>query len=53
MNEIKKKILKVYDDYKTGNFASVDDEFLINFRRDYLTEKLTKEFQFSINTGVH
>ncbi|MFC2094477.1 glycosyltransferase [Bacteroidota bacterium] len=53
VNEIKKTILKVYDDYKTGNFASVDDEFLINFRRDYLTEKLTKEFQFSINTGVH
>ena len=40
---IKKTILKVYDDYKTGNFASVDDEFLTNFRRDYLTEKLTKE----------
>jgi hypothetical protein len=48
VKEIKKTILKVYDDYKSGNFASVDDEFLTNYRRDFLTEKLTKEFQFLI-----
>jgi len=49
---IKKTILKVYDDYKAGNFASVDDEFLNNFRRDYLTEKLTKEFQFLVRADI-
>lgn len=53
VNDIKKTILKVYDDYKTGKFASVDDEFLTSFRRDYLTEKLTKELQFLIKTEIH
>ncbi len=52
VNDIKKTILKVYDDFKTGNFASVDDEFLTNFRRDYLTEKLTKEFHFLVKADI-
>ena len=52
VNDIKKTILKVYDDYKAGNFASVDDEFLTNFRRDFLTEKLTKEFQFLVKADI-
>lgn len=53
VNDIKQTILKVYDDYKTGRFASVDDEFLTSFRRDFLTEKLTKEFQFLIKADIH
>ncbi len=52
VNDIKKTILKVYDDFKAGNFASVDDMFLTNFRRDYLTEKLTKEFQFLVKADI-
>ena len=51
--DIKQTILKVYNDYKMGKFASVDDEFLTSFRRDFLTEKLTKEFQFLIKADIH
>lgn len=50
--EIKKIILKVYSHYKSSNFPIPDDENLIKFRRDYLAEKLTKEFQFLIKADV-
>ena len=50
--EIKKTILKVYSHYKSSKFPIADDENLFKFRRDYLTEKLTKEFQFLIKADV-
>jgi glycosyltransferase involved in cell wall biosynthesis len=50
--EIKKIILKVYSHYKSSKFPIPDDENLIKFRRDYLTEKLIKEFQFLIKADV-
>jgi glycosyltransferase involved in cell wall biosynthesis len=52
IDEIKETILKVYNHYQTNSFVSIDDEQLTNFRRDFLTEKLTKEFQFLIKADV-
>jgi len=52
IEEIKKTIIRVYEDYKSSKFPVVDDSYLTNFRRDYLTEKLTKEFQFLVKADV-
>lgn len=48
INEIKKTILKVYELYKEGNLPKPSEEFLIKFRRDNLTELLTKQFQMKL-----
>jgi glycosyltransferase involved in cell wall biosynthesis len=50
--EIKETILRVYEHYQTGKFPEVDDEFLTQIRRDFLTEKLTKEFQFLVKAEL-
>ena len=50
--EIKKTILKVYELYRKNELPVVDDEFLTKFRRDFLTEQLTKQFQFLIERDV-
>ncbi len=52
IQEIKNTILKVYELYKSNQLPSVDDEYLVKFRRDYLTEQLTKELQFLIRDEV-
>ena len=52
INEIKETIIHVYNDYKASRFPQIDDNYLTNFRRDFLTEKLTKEFQFLIKADV-
>ncbi len=43
-NEIKEILIKIYKLYSEGNFPQVDDNFLTNYRRDFLTEQLTKFF---------
>lgn len=43
-DQIYKVIAEVYKQYSTGRLPSVSDDFLVNFRRDYLTEQLTKLF---------
>ena len=52
INEIKKTIIHVYEDYKSSKFPEIEDGYLTNFRRDYLTEKLTKEFQFLVKADI-
>ena len=52
INEIKNTILKVYEDYRSSQFSIPGNDFLIKFRRDYLAEKLSKEFQFLIKADV-
>ena len=44
INEIKEMLIKIYKIYSEGNFTQVDDNFLTNYRRDFLTEQLTKLF---------
>ena len=45
VTEIKNTILKVYDLYKKNELPKPSDEFLAKFKRDNLTEILTKQFQ--------
>jgi glycosyltransferase involved in cell wall biosynthesis len=51
VQEIKETILRVYDHYLNNKFPEIEDEYLTNFRREFLTEKLTKEFQFLVKAG--
>ncbi len=49
IESIKNAIYKVYDLYKKNNLPVPDDEIVNKYRRDYLTEQLTKQFQFLVN----
>ena len=52
VNAIKKIIKNVYELY-TGNKLPVpNDEFIEKHRRDFLTEQLTKQFQFLIKAEI-
>jgi hypothetical protein len=44
INEIKDAIIKTYNLYMTGNLTLIDDNILTNYRRDFLSEQLTKLF---------
>ncbi len=44
INGIKDAIIKTYKVYLSGNSPEIDDNFLTNYRRDFLTEQLTKLF---------
>lgn len=48
IDEIKNTILKVYDDYKNNKLPVASQEVLERFRRDNLTELLTKQFQLKL-----
>ncbi len=48
INEIKNTILQVYDLYKKDSLPKPSQEFLSKFRRDNLTELLTKQFQMKL-----
>ena len=52
IQEIKENIIKIYELYRKNELPTVDDEFLTKYRRDYLTEQLTKQFQFLIRASV-
>lgn len=48
INEIKNTIIKVYDLYLKNELPKPSEEFLSKFRRDNLTEILTKQFQIKL-----
>ncbi|UCH65270.1 MAG: glycosyl transferase family 1, partial [Ignavibacterium sp.] len=52
INEIKNTILKVYEHYQSSKFSYPEEEYFVKFRRDFLTEKLSKEFQFLIKADI-
>ena len=52
INQIKDTIIKIYELYRRNEFPKVDDEFLMKYRRDYLTEQLTKQFNNLLKAGV-
>ena len=52
IDEIKNTILKVYNDYKNNKLPSPSEEVLEKFRRDNLTEVLTKQFQLKLRAEV-
>jgi glycosyltransferase involved in cell wall biosynthesis len=43
INQIKETIIKLFDLYKRNEFPGVDEELLAKYRRDFLTEQLTKQ----------
>lgn len=48
IDEIKNTILKVYDQYKNNTLPAPSDEIVEKYRRDNLTELLTKQFQLKL-----
>jgi hypothetical protein len=49
---IKNMFITVYDLYKKNNLPVPDTDFIEKHRRDYLTEQLTKQFQFLVKDEV-
>ena len=52
IDEIKNTILKVYELYKNNSLPVPSEEVLQKFRRDNLTELLTKQFQLKLRADV-
>ena len=52
IDEIKNTILKVFNHYKNGSLPVPSDEVLERYRRDNLTEILTKQFQQKLRAEV-
>lgn len=52
VEEIKRTILTIYEQYVKNALPVPDEEFIVKHRRDFLTELLTKQFQFSVKDGV-
>lgn len=52
VQDIKNTILKVYDLYKQNLLPKPSQEFLAKYRRDTLTELLTKQFQLKLRADV-
>lgn len=48
INEIKNTILNVYEQYKNNSLPVPSDEIVEKYRRDNLTELLTKQFQLKL-----
>ncbi len=52
IDAIKETILKVYELYISNNLPAPDEEFVEKHRRDFLTEQLTKQFQFLVKDVI-
>jgi len=48
VTEIKNSLIQIYNDYTNILFPTPDEGFVEKFRRDFLTEILTKELQFMV-----
>lgn len=52
ISQIKQAIIELHNDYVSNNFPEANAEFLKKHDRKYLTELLTKEFQFFIKDVI-
>ena len=52
VEEIKEAILNIYELYISGKLPVPDEEFIEKHRRDFLTELLTKQFQFLVKEEI-
>lgn len=52
INEIKETILNIYNAYKEGTLPTPPDELVEKYRRDNLTELLTKQFQMKLRAEL-
>jgi len=48
IDEIKNTILKVYQLYKNNELPKPDEDYVAKYRRDFITEQLTKQMQFMV-----
>jgi len=52
VNQIKDALIKIFELYKSQSLPAPNKEFVEKHRRDYLTELLTKQFQFLIKAEI-
>ncbi len=52
INQIKNAVIRAYELYEKGELPEPKEEFVEKHRRDFLTEQLTKQFQFLIKDVV-
>ena len=52
IDEIKETILRTYDAFKKNALPVPSDEIVRKFRRDNLTELLTKQFQLKLRADI-
>lgn len=52
IDEIKNAIITMYNNYLINNLPKPSKEYVEKFRRDFLTEQLTKHFQVLLNPKV-
>ncbi len=52
LEQIKNTIYKIYELYKNNNLPVPDENIVMKYRRDFLTEQLTKQLQFLVKTEV-
>lgn len=52
IEQIKNTIYKIYELYKNNSLPVPDENIVMKYRRDFLTEQLTKQLQFLVKTEV-
>ena len=52
VQQIKETILHIYNLYLKNELPTVDESYLTKFRRDYLTEQLTKQFNSLVKAVI-
>jgi len=52
VKQIKLKLIEIYDLFRRNEFPKVDDEVLLKYRRDFLTEQLAKQFNNILKVSV-
>jgi hypothetical protein len=52
IDKIKDTILEVYELYKKNQLPSPDADYVAKYRRDFLTEQLTKQMQLMVKDDL-
>jgi hypothetical protein len=52
IDQIKNTLLEVYESYKKDQLLKPDENYVAKFRRDFLTEQLTKQMQFMVKDDL-
>ncbi|MDR3610773.1 MAG: glycosyltransferase [Ignavibacteriaceae bacterium] len=52
IDQIKNTILEVYESYKKNQLPQPDENYVAKYRRDFLTEQLTKQMQFMVKDDL-
>ncbi len=52
VGEIKRALIRAYQDYRLGKVPKPEEEVVEKYRRDFLTEQLAKHFQFLIKDRI-